>query len=93
MDSSKSCFLDQKTSDIPADHKSWTKQKPWVFGHKGNPKEYQENTIEGFKSLVRLKADGLETDTFLTNDGQLVLFHDNNAKARDTSSRINFGIV
>ena len=82
VDSANSCLSDQKTSEIPPDHKSWEKKKPWVFGHKGNPKEYQENTIEGFQSLVGLQADGLETDTFLTNDGQLVLFHDDNAKVK-----------
>ena len=77
--SSPSCFNDQKLSYIPANHLSQNKTKPWVFGHKGNPKEYQENTIEGFQSLVALKADGLAADTFLTNDGQLVLFRDENA--------------
>ena len=76
---SQSCFGDKKLSHIPASHLSQNKTKPWVFGHKGNPKEYQENTIEGFLSLITLQADGLAADTFLTNDGQLVLFHDENA--------------
>ena len=76
---SQSCFGDKKLSYIPASHSSQSIKKPWVFGHKGNPKEYQENTIEGFQSLVGLQADGLAADTFLTNDGQLVLFHDENA--------------
>ena len=82
MASSQSCFGDKKLSYIPASHLSQNKTKPWVFGHKGNPKEYQENTIEGFRSLVGLQADGLAAYTFLTNDGQLVLFHDDNAMVK-----------
>ena len=56
------------------------KAKPLILGHRGQPRLFQENTIEGIKSLADLGADGFETDIYLTDHGQLVLFHDDNAK-------------
>ncbi len=41
---------------------------------------FQENSLEGVKSLIELGADGYEIDIYLTNYGQLVVFHDDNAK-------------
>ena len=79
-----SCF-DQPEAElmsIPNSHLYHKKDKPLVIGHHGNPSKFQENTIDGFKSLAALKADGMELDTFLTKDQQLVVFHFNNTKVR-----------
>ena len=80
-----SCF-DQPEAElksIPNSHLYHNKTKPLVIGHHGNPSKFQENTIDGFKSLAALKADGFEFDTFLTKDEQLVVFHFDNTKVRD----------
>lgn len=79
---SSSCF-DQPEAElksIPNSHLYHNKTKPLVIGHHGNPSDFQENTIDGFKSLASLKADGFEFDTFLTKDEQLVVFHFDNTK-------------
>ena len=64
-----------KVKSIPDSHLYAKKQKHLVIGHHGNPSEFQENTVDGFKSLEGLKADGMELDTFLTKDGKLVVIH------------------
>ena len=75
----KSCFNESvKVSSIPENHLYHKKPKPLVIGHHGNPSEFQENTVDGFKSLVGLKADGMELDTFLTKDKKLVVIHFDN---------------
>ena len=80
-----SCFdqPEAEITSIPHYHLYHTKEKPLIIGHHGNPSEFQENTIDGFKSLAALKADGFEFDTFLTKDEKLVVFHFNNTKVRD----------
>ena len=52
--------------------------KPIIIGHRGNPLHYQENTMEGFKSVHRFGANAFELDVYLTVDGELVVFHDRN---------------
>lgn len=71
-------FKSVKVTSIPATHLYAEKTKPLVIGHHGNPSEYQENTVDGFKSLSDIKADGMEFDTFLTKDKKLVVFHYDN---------------
>lgn len=66
--------------EIPSDHLFHEKAKPLVLGHRGQPRKFQENTIEGIKSVTGLRGDGFETDIYLTDYNQLVLFHDDNAK-------------
>ena len=75
------CF-NKTLDDIPSDHLFHSKKKPLIIGHRGIPKVYQENTLEGFTNLVNLGADGFETDIYLTKDNKLVLFHDDNTKVR-----------
>lgn len=80
-----SCFdqPEAKVNSIPASHLYNKKKKPLIIGHHGNPSNFQENTIDGFKSLAALKADGMELDAFLTKDEQLVVFHFDNTKVRN----------
>lgn len=62
---------------IPADHILNKKtHRPLIIGHRGNPRIYQENTYDGFVSLLDTNADGFELDVFLTKDDKLVLFHE-----------------
>lgn len=49
---------------------------PVGFAHRGARAHAPENTIEAFVLARRLGATGLETDVWLTADGQAVLDHD-----------------
>ncbi|NCC64756.1 MAG: glycerophosphodiester phosphodiesterase, partial [Spirochaetia bacterium] len=56
--------------------------RPLLFGHRGCPAEYPENTLASFAACVDSGIDGIELDVQLTKDGKLVVFHD------DTLQRI-----
>jgi glycerophosphoryl diester phosphodiesterase len=47
-----------------------------VFGHRGSPRRFPENTVASFQEALRSGADGFETDLRLLADGTAVLFHD-----------------
>jgi glycerophosphoryl diester phosphodiesterase len=47
-----------------------------IFGHRGSPKRFPENTIESFEEAFRAGADGFETDLRLLSDRVPILFHD-----------------
>lgn len=49
---------------------------PIGFGHRGARAHAPENTIESFQLALRLGATGLESDVWLTADGEAVLDHD-----------------
>jgi len=47
-----------------------------IFGHRGSPRRFPENTIDAFEEALRSGADGFETDLRLLADRVAVLFHD-----------------
>ena len=47
-----------------------------IFGHRGSPKRFRENTLASFDEALRAGADGFETDLRLLSDRTAVLFHD-----------------
>lgn len=47
-----------------------------VFGHRGSPRRFPENTVASFEEALRAGADGFETDLRLLSDQTAVLFHD-----------------
>ncbi|HSP13698.1 MAG TPA: glycerophosphodiester phosphodiesterase [Thermoanaerobaculia bacterium] len=47
-----------------------------IFGHRGSPKRFPENTLASFDEALRAGADGFETDLRLLSDGTAILFHD-----------------
>jgi len=49
---------------------------PISFAHRGARAHSPENTIPAFELALRLGARGLETDAWLTADGEVVLDHD-----------------
>ncbi|MGK2948168.1 MAG: glycerophosphodiester phosphodiesterase [Acidimicrobiales bacterium] len=49
---------------------------PIGFAHRGARANAPENTIESFRLAVKLGATGLESDVWLTADGEAVLDHD-----------------
>ena len=47
-----------------------------IFGHRGAPRRFPENTAASFEEALRAGADGFETDLRLLADRRAVLFHD-----------------
>lgn len=49
---------------------------PIAFAHRGARAHAPENTLAAFKLALKLGATGLESDVWVTRDGQAVLDHD-----------------
>ena len=47
-----------------------------LFAHRGARAHEKDNTIAAFELAIRLGATGLESDAWLTRDGEVVLDHD-----------------
>jgi len=47
-----------------------------IFGHRGSPRRFPENTLASFQAALREGADGFETDLRLLSDRAAVLYHD-----------------
>lgn len=47
-----------------------------IYGHRGSPKRFPENTLAAFEETLRAGADGFETDLRLLFDRTAVLYHD-----------------
>jgi len=58
------------------------RRPPLGFAHRGARAHAPENTLEAFTLALRLGATGLESDVWLTADGQAVLDHDGLAGGR-----------
>jgi glycerophosphoryl diester phosphodiesterase len=50
--------------------------EPIAFGHRGARAYAADNTLESFELALTLGANGLESDVWLTADGEAVLDHD-----------------
>lgn len=50
--------------------------KTKIFGHRGYPKKFAENSLEGFAYCVKNGAEGIEFDVHLTKDQVPVVIHD-----------------
>lgn len=57
-----------------------------IFGHRGSPKRFPENTLASFDEALRAGADGFETDLRLLSDKAAVLFHDDELGDADVES-------
>jgi len=47
-----------------------------IIGHRGAPSIKPENTLESFQAALDDNVDGIELDVQLTQDNELVVFHD-----------------
>ena len=56
--------------------------------HRGDRKNFPENTMSAFKAAVDLGLDAIETDIRMTKDGHLVIMHDRDI-ARTTNGKGN----
>ncbi|WP_339732754.1 glycerophosphodiester phosphodiesterase family protein [uncultured Gimesia sp.] len=61
--------------------------KNGVTAHRGNSSEFPENTLPAFQSGIKVGADWIELDLFLTKDGKLVVTHDKTTKRVGDKSR------
>ena len=52
------------------------RESPIAFAHRGARAHAPDNTLESFRLALRLGANGLETDAWLSADGRVVLDHD-----------------
>lgn len=50
--------------------------EPILFAHRGGAAHAPENTLEAFRLGLRLGANGLESDIWVSKDNQAVLIHD-----------------
>jgi glycerophosphoryl diester phosphodiesterase len=60
---------------------------PLAFAHRGASAHAPENTLEAFGLALRLGATGLESDVWLSADGEAVLDHDGVAGRRGLKRR------
>lgn len=56
--------------------------------HRGDRKNFPENTMSAFRATVEMGIDVIETDVRMTKDGKLVLIHDRDV-ARTTNGQGN----
>ena len=59
-----------------------------VFGHRGVPTLFPENTILSFQKAVELKYDGIELDVVITKEGTLIVHHDKEIKIKSKLEQI-----
>lgn len=51
-------------------------KKPLIIAHRGDRKQYPDNSMEAFVSAFQQGADGIELDVQIDTDGQLIIVHD-----------------
>lgn len=51
-------------------------RRPEVIAHRGLPREYPENTLDGFEAALAAGVDGIELDVHATCDDVVVVHHD-----------------
>ncbi|MCR5346649.1 MAG: hypothetical protein K6E38_02650, partial [Fretibacterium sp.] len=49
---------------------------PFIIGHRGDPSQYVENTLDSARGAFEEGADSVENDIHLSSDGELFIFHD-----------------
>ena len=60
-----------------------------IWAHRGCSQNYPENTLTSFEKAMNIKGlSGIELDIQLTNDGELVVIHDE--KVDRTTDGIGF---
>lgn len=61
-------------------------EKGLVFAHRGGAHEFDENTLDAFRSSYAAGLRGFETDVRMTKDGELVILHDDKLERTHTGS-------
>ena len=55
---------------------SGSKRQFLIYGHRGLPMRFTENTMESFRASRNAGMDGIELDVQTTKDGQVIIYHD-----------------
>ena len=63
-----------------------------VASHRGDWRNYPENSIPAIESVIRMEADIVEIDIHMTSDSVLVLCHDDNVRRTTNFSRVFKGV-
>ena len=58
----------------------YNNEKTLIIGHRGAPELITENTLPSFNKAIDQGVDGVEFDIRLSQDGQIVIFHDKDLK-------------
>jgi glycerophosphoryl diester phosphodiesterase len=53
-----------------------TRARPWNIAHRGASGHLPENTLQAFRGAMEMGADGVELDVQETQDGVLIVHHD-----------------
>jgi len=61
--------------------------RPLVFGHRGMPADYPENTMISFRAACAAGVPGIELDVHLTADRRLAVIHDDSTERTCRDSR------
>ncbi|CEQ39271.1 SPOSA6832_00764 [Sporobolomyces salmonicolor] len=56
--------------------KSSLEAVPQCWGHRGASAAFPENTLASFEAAIRDGAEGIESDVHITEDDEIVMFHD-----------------
>ncbi|WP_145996423.1 glycerophosphodiester phosphodiesterase family protein, partial [Dysgonomonas massiliensis] len=67
-----SCSQKQNESHVT----SAVDRKVFVASHRGDWRNYADNSIEGIESCIQMGVDIVEIDVSRTKDGHLILMHD-----------------
>jgi glycerophosphoryl diester phosphodiesterase len=59
---------------------------PSVIGHRGNPTNAPENSISSYRIAYENGADIVETDVYLSKDGEVVVMHDSDISRTTTGT-------
>ncbi|HMF31327.1 MAG TPA: glycerophosphodiester phosphodiesterase [Candidatus Lokiarchaeia archaeon] len=55
-------------------------KRPFIWAHRGASGYEKENTLPAFRLAMEIGADGIEMDTFITKDGDLLINHEGAVK-------------
>ena len=59
---------------------------PVIIGHRGNPTNAPENSISSYRIAYKNGADIVETDVYLSKDGEVVVMHDTDISRTTTGT-------
>ena len=66
-----------------------SEKKIIFFAHRGAPKLKHENTIKSINKAISIGCDAVEIDIQLSQDNQIILFHDDYIKHAGAKHNIN----
>jgi len=71
-----------------APHIAAQRSDPILFAHRGGASHAPENTLEAFRLGLKLGANGLESDVWVSQDNQAILIHDSHTGSRPRRKRV-----